>query len=74
MKIQNINGFEICLTGDISLITAEIEKELKEINPTIFFQDNECYYWIFDFKISGVWFEMPHQNTLTNVLPLKIFQ
>ena len=74
MKIENINGFTIKLKGQKELITDSIVEELKKINPTFYFQDNECYYWIFDFKINDVWFEMPHCTEIPKELILNVFQ
>jgi len=53
MKIRN-KDFTLKIKGLI--FNKKIINELKNYNFTIYWNDLECYYWIFDFKINNIWF------------------
>lgn len=53
MKIRN-KDFTLKIKGLI--FNKKIIKELENYNFTIYWNDLECYYWIFDFKINNIWF------------------
>lgn len=41
------------------IIPATDHEHIKKMNPTIFWNDKECYYWAFDTQLpSGKWLEM----------------
>lgn len=53
MKIRN-KDFTLKIKGII--FNKKIINELKNYNFTIYWNDLQCYYWIFDFKINNIWF------------------
>lgn len=52
----------------------EIIEQLKSYDCTIFFNDSTCKYWIFDFKINGIWFEATHIDCIKHVIELNVYK
>lgn len=60
MIVRNVNGFSFDLIDPLRRCNKEIVKALSEMDaPTVYWSDDRNDYWMFDFKVSGIWFEMP---------------
>lgn len=66
-------GYNFIIQDDNNLLTEEIVEMLKKYNATIYHNDLESYYWIFDFQLNNVWFESLNINLCTNTIILKAF-
>ena len=66
-------GFKFIIQDDNNLLTEEIIEMLMKYNTTIYHNDLESYYWIFDFQLNNVWFESLNINLCTNIMILKAF-
>ena len=53
MKIKN-NDYTLKVKGLI--LNRKIIKALNNYKFTIYWNDLECRYWIYDFKINNIWF------------------
>lgn len=56
------------------LLTDEIVLKLKEYKDTIYHNDLESYYWIFDFTINDIWFESLKVDPCQHTIILKAFK
>lgn len=71
MKIKNTN-FTLKIKGII--LNRKIVKALKKYQFTIYWNDVDCYYWIFDFKINNIWFTSYKKIDMDkNIIYLKKF-
>jgi hypothetical protein len=50
-------GWTIEVIDKENLLNDAITDELKQFSETIYFNDTNGRYWIFDFSINNVWFE-----------------
>lgn len=57
-----------------NLLNDEIIEKLKAKDFTIYHNDLDCYYWIFDFKVNGVWFEATSINLVEHKIHLNAFK
>lgn len=70
MKIKN-KDYTLKIKDSIS--DQEIIKALKQYQFTVYWNDVDCYYWIFDFKINNVWFTSYKIDMDNKIIYLKQF-
>lgn len=73
MTIVNNYGWKLTLTGNTELLTEETIEKLKTYSDTIYFNDTSARYWMFDFKIDGLWFETVHIDMCTEEMEINVF-
>lgn len=71
MKIRN-KDFTLKIKGII--LNKKIIKELKNYNFTIYWNDLQCNYWIFDFKINNIWFSSYKIDMNNKIISLKMWK
>ena len=71
MKIRN-KDFTLKIKGFI--LNRKIIKELKNYNFTIYWNDLQCNYWIFDFKINNIWFSSYKIDMDNKIISLKMWK
>jgi len=70
MVIKNQN-YKLKIKGFIFNI--DTIKQLKKYNFTIYWNDIDCYYWIYNFKINGIWFTSYKIDMNKRIIYLKKF-
>lgn len=70
MKIKNTN-YTLKIKGII--LNRKIVKALKKYQFTIYWNDVDCYYWIYDFKINNIWFATYKIDMNNKIIYLKRF-
>lgn len=68
MKIRN-KDFILKVKGLI--LNKKTINELKSYNFTIYWDNLECYYWVFDFKINNIWFSSYKIDMNNKIIYLK---
>ena len=51
-------GYLMKVIGDTEYLTEAIIERLKGLGEPIYFNDLDSKYWLFDFKIGDLWFEV----------------
>lgn len=67
-------GYQPVIKNNLHLLDSEIIEELKTKDYTIYFNDIDCYYWIYDFKINEVWFSAKNIDMNTETIELEVFK
>lgn len=62
MTIKNNSGWTFYIKGAIDKVTDKAIEGLKEYTINIYWNDLECYHWIFNFKLDNIWFENAEIN------------
>lgn len=70
MKIKN-NDYTLKVKGLI--LNRKIIKALNNYKFTIYWNDLESIYWIYDFKISNIWFSSYKIDMNNKIIYLKKF-
>ena len=70
MKIKN-NGYTLIIKGFI--FNRKIVRVLKQYRFVVYWNDLECNYWIYDFKISNIWFSSYKIDMNNKIIYLKKF-
>lgn len=70
MKIKN-NEYTLKIKGFI--FNRKIIRVLKHYKFTIYWNDLECNYWIYDFKVNNVWFSSYKIDMNNKIIYLKKF-
>lgn len=70
MKIKN-NGYTLIIKGFI--FNRKIIRVLKQYRFVVYWNDIECNYWIYDFKINNIWFSSYKIDMNNKIIYLKKF-
>lgn len=70
MKIKN-NGYTLIIKGFI--FNKKIIRVLKQYRFVVYWNDVECNYWIYDFKINNIWFSSYKIDMNNKIIYLKKF-
>lgn len=70
MKIKN-NEYTLKIKGFI--FNRKIIRALKHYKFTVYWNDLECNYWIYDFKIRNIWFSSYKIDMNNKIIYLKKF-
>jgi len=70
MKIKN-NEYILKIKGFI--FNRKIIRVLKLYKFTVYWNDLDCNYWIYDFKISNIWFSSYKIDMNNKIIYLKKF-
>ena len=70
MKIKN-NEYTLKIKGFI--FNRKIIRVLKHYKFIVYWNDLECNYWIYDFKISNIWFSSYKIDMNNKIIYLKKF-
>ena len=70
MKIKN-NGYTLIIKGFI--FNKKIIRVLKQYRFVVYWNDIECNYWIYDFKINNIWFSSYKIDMNNKIIYLKKF-
>lgn len=70
MKIKN-NGYTLIIKGFI--FNRKIIRVLKQYRFVVYWNDVECNYWIYDFKINNIWFSSYKIDMNNKIIYLKKF-
>ncbi|MDU3410056.1 hypothetical protein [Clostridium sp.] len=73
MKVKNNYGYELNLVGAVEKIDNGIIEKLKQYDDTIYFNDLDSNYWMFDFKINDLWFSSKNIDLVKNKITLEVF-
>lgn len=73
MKVKNNYGYELNLVGAVEKIDNGIIEKLKQYDDTIYFNDLDSNYWMFDFKINDLWFSGKNIDLVKNKITLEVF-
>ena len=70
MKIQN-NDYTLKVKGFI--FNRKIIRVLKQYRFVVYWNDIECNYWIYDFKINNIWFSSYKIDMNNKIIYLEKF-
>ena len=70
MKIRN-NEYTLKIKGFI--FNRKIIRVLKYYKFTVYWNDLDCNYWIYDFRISNIWFSSYKIDMNNKIIYLKKF-
>ena len=73
LTVENDYGYIIKIKDNNKLLSEDILKKLQNYEFEIYFNNCDCYYWIFDFKIDLVWFESTNIDMNKNIIELNAF-
>lgn len=73
LTVENDYGYIIKIKDNNNLLSEDILKKLQNFKFEIYFNNCDCYYWIFDFKIDLVWFESTNIDMNENIIELNAF-
>ena len=73
LTVENDYGYIIKIKDNNNLLSEDILKKLQNFKFVIYFNNCDCYYWIFDFKIDLVWFESTNIDMNENIIELNAF-
>lgn len=70
MKIKN-NDYTLKVKGFI--LNRKIIRVLKQYRFVVYWNNIECNYWIYDFKINNIWFSSYKIDMNNKIIYLKKF-
>lgn len=71
--IKTVGGWSLEVVDSQNFLNAGIIEELKGLNASIYHNDLNGEYWIYDFKHSGVWFEALKIDMVKNYIKLNAY-
>lgn len=74
MIIINKYGYKLELIGEVEKLNNEVIEMLKEYDDTIYFNNSNCKYWMFDFKLKDIWFSSENIDLVNKEITFKVFQ
>lgn len=73
ITIENEYGYIIKIEDKENLLNESIIKGLQSYKFEVYFNDLDCYYWIYDFKINSIWFELTHIDMNKCIIELNAY-